>query len=103
MPLYTCPGLLLLSRMPMLHMQNLMLVQVLTMLKVPYASHANHYACTSSRKFKKTPTVVQAPDNSHANPYACECSRHFNSFLMPVQASNDSHANPYACEGCQQC
>ncbi|MBW0573375.1 hypothetical protein O181_113090 [Austropuccinia psidii MF-1] len=103
MPSYMCPGLLLLSRMPMLHMQILMLVQVPTMLKVPYASHTNHHACTSSRQFKNPLTAMQAPNNSHANPYACEGSQHFNSFLTPLQASNNSHTNPYACEGCQKC
>ncbi|MBW0538893.1 hypothetical protein O181_078608 [Austropuccinia psidii MF-1] len=77
--------------------------EVPTMLKVPYASHANHYACTSSQQFKKTPMAVQAPNNSHTNPYACEGSQHFNSFLTPVPASDNSHANPYAFEGFQQC
>ncbi|MBW0588616.1 hypothetical protein O181_128331 [Austropuccinia psidii MF-1] len=110
MPSYICPGLLLLSRMPMLHTQILMPVQVPTMLKVPDAyAGCRRFTCQSLRLCRfltaHTPilTPVQAPENSHSNPYACEGSPKWQKFLTPVQASDDSHANPYACEGCQKC
>ncbi|MBW0589596.1 hypothetical protein O181_129311, partial [Austropuccinia psidii MF-1] len=109
MPLYICPGLLLLSRIPMLHTRILMPVQVPTMLKVPDAyagcQHFTHQSfCLCRFPTAHTPilTLVEAPENSHANPYACEGSPKFQKFLTPVQASDDSHANPYACEGCQK-
>ncbi|MBW0592935.1 hypothetical protein O181_132650 [Austropuccinia psidii MF-1] len=47
MPLYICPGLLLLSRMPMLHMRILMLVQVAN------ASHTNPYAWAGFRQLTR--------------------------------------------------
>ncbi|MBW0557235.1 hypothetical protein O181_096950 [Austropuccinia psidii MF-1] len=71
MPSYICGGLLLLSRIPMLHTRILMLVQA------PENSHANPYACEGSPKCSKFLTPVQASDDSHANPYACEGSQQF--------------------------
>ncbi|MBW0586710.1 hypothetical protein O181_126425 [Austropuccinia psidii MF-1] len=93
----------------MLHTPILMLVQVPTMLKVPYAyAGCQRFTCQSLRLWgfptTHTPILmpVQVPDSSHANTYACDGSQECSKFLTPVQASNNSHANPYACEGSQQ-
>ncbi|MBW0564931.1 hypothetical protein O181_104646 [Austropuccinia psidii MF-1] len=79
------------------------------------ASQANHYACTSSQKFKKLSTAVQAPEASHRIPYIVQVPDNLTVFLCrcrlpiihtpiltPVQASNNSHTNPDACAGSQQ-
>ncbi|MBW0513144.1 hypothetical protein O181_052859 [Austropuccinia psidii MF-1] len=40
--------------------------------KAANASHANHYTCTSSRKYKQLPIPVQAPDTSQTDPYVVQ-------------------------------
>ncbi|MBW0474492.1 hypothetical protein O181_014207 [Austropuccinia psidii MF-1] len=112
-----CPGsrcftlkYLHLSRIPAIHTQILMPVQVsnnsknflcwgrpqkfqkfLRLVQAPNSSHANPYACTGSQQFQKLLMLVQAPNASHAYPYACTGSRQFKQFLTPVKAPNASH------------
>ncbi|MBW0476784.1 hypothetical protein O181_016499 [Austropuccinia psidii MF-1] len=124
MPPYACAGFLLffahkflhLSRIPTLHMQILMLVQVPNNLNnslhqgslptiptLPYTGlHTNPKACTGFPQFSQFLRLVQAFDASHANPYACEGSFQFQNSLTPVWAPKASYANPYACTGSQQ-
>ncbi|MBW0480321.1 hypothetical protein O181_020036 [Austropuccinia psidii MF-1] len=111
MPLYACPGSLVLSRIP---------TQILILVQDPNASHAkpcavNPYARAAFPQYQKFLTPVQAPNASHAKylclymfptiqiiPYARVASKQLQNFLMQVQAPNASHANPYACTGCRQ-
>ncbi|MBW0483692.1 hypothetical protein O181_023407 [Austropuccinia psidii MF-1] len=87
MPLYACPVSLVLSRIPMHHMQ------ILTPFQDPNASHAkpcaaNTYAREAFQQCQKFFTPVQAPNVSHTKslglyrfptiqiiPYAGEASR----------------------------
>ncbi|MBW0572585.1 hypothetical protein O181_112300, partial [Austropuccinia psidii MF-1] len=112
------PKYLCLSRIPMLHMQNL------AQRKPP--DNANNSLCFSRLPtlHMKVLTLVQVPDNSNNSlcqgslpttptlPYAgagyqrftckslrCAGSQQLKQFLTPVQASNNSHTNPYACTG----
>ncbi|MBW0588844.1 hypothetical protein O181_128559 [Austropuccinia psidii MF-1] len=97
MPSYICPGLLLLSRMPMLCTQILMLVQVPTMLKVPYASNANHYACTSSQRRCRLLTIhmpiltlVKVANNADNFLRLCRLPTILTPILMLVKVANNA-------------
>ena len=68
----------------MLHTRILMLVQVLTMLKVPYAYAGGHRYTRQSLCLCRLPKV-------------------YTPILTPLQAFDDSHANSYACEASPQC
>ncbi|MBW0497338.1 hypothetical protein O181_037053 [Austropuccinia psidii MF-1] len=114
MPPYTCPGSLVLSRIPMCHRQ------FLTPVQDPNVLHAkpctvNPYARAAFQQCQKFLTPVQAPNSSHAKylclyrlpkiqiiAYARAVLKQLRHFLMQVQAPDASNPNPYACAGSQK-
>ncbi|MBW0582804.1 hypothetical protein O181_122519 [Austropuccinia psidii MF-1] len=69
MPSYICPGLLLLSRIPMLHMQILTLGRFPILQTIAYAREGCRRFTHKSLRLYKLPTIQTTPDASHTNPY----------------------------------
>ncbi|MBW0487409.1 hypothetical protein O181_027124 [Austropuccinia psidii MF-1] len=106
MPLYACPGSLILSRIPTCRTQILMPVQD------PNTLHAKPCTGEAFQQCQQFPTPVQAPNASHTKSlrlyrlptiqiiaYARAALPQLQHFLMRVQAPNASHPNPHTCAG----
>ncbi|MBW0566544.1 hypothetical protein O181_106259 [Austropuccinia psidii MF-1] len=104
MPLYACPGSLLfvkhqsrsLSRIPMLHMQ------ILTLLQDPDTSHAkpcvvSPHAREASQQCQQFLTLFQAHNSSHANPSTRTGSQIFKQPLALGQPPNNSNTSLWQC------
>ncbi|MBW0567498.1 hypothetical protein O181_107213 [Austropuccinia psidii MF-1] len=108
MPSYICPGLLLLSRMPMLHARILMLVQVPTMLKVPYAyagcqrfTRQSLRLCRLLKIYTPILTLVKVPKNAKNSFHLYRLSTIHTPILMLVKVPHNAE-NFSACAGSQE-